>query len=146
MLETIFEAVKFAGLNREMENFNVTYDELKFFGHIMNSDVVFRDGEKTAAVTHFPHRTNNKAVREIFGPCAYYRRFVEGSSRKGEPVLRLTKDSAAFVWDQKQKPAFRELQRHFRSPPVLAYFDEDADTEMHTGASNVGLGTVVIQE
>lgn len=66
-------------------------------------------------------------------------------SRIAEPLQRLTKDNVPFVWEQDQQEAFCELQKRLHTPPVLGHFDEDSDTELHTDASNVGLGAVLVQ-
>ncbi|KAM7308214.1 uncharacterized protein ISCGN_011848 [Ixodes scapularis] len=80
------------------EKCRFAYEELKFLGHIVNSDGVLPDPEKTAAVAEFPLPTDKKAVRRFLGLCAYYRRFVEGFSCIEEPLTRLTKDAVHFTW------------------------------------------------
>ena len=84
-------------------------------------------------------------MRRFLGLCAYYRRFVENFSKIAEPLTRLTKEGVPFVWQKEQEDAFSELRRRLQSPPILAHFDEDAKTDIHTDASNVGLGAIFIQ-
>ncbi|KAK8778592.1 hypothetical protein V5799_020067 [Amblyomma americanum] len=81
-----------------------------------------------------------------FSDCAYYRRFVKNFSRIAEPLIQLTKADVPFKWEAPQAEAFKELQRRLQSPPILAHFDEKADTEVHTDASSVGLGAVLVQK
>lgn len=145
-LEAVLQAIKSSGLTLKSEKCRFAYEELKFLGHVVNSEGVLPDPEKTAAVAKFPQPTDKKAVRRFLGLCAYYRRFVEGFSCIAEPLTRLTKDAVHFTWGQEQEAAFRELQRRLQCPPVLAHFDETADTEIHTDASNVGLGAVLVQK
>lgn len=50
-----------------------------------------------------------------------------------------------FIWADEQQQSFNELRQRLQAAPILAHFDEDADTEIHTDASNAGLGAVLVQ-
>lgn len=144
-LEAVFMAIKSSGLTLKAEKCRFAYEELKFLGHVISSEGVRPDPQKTAAVANFPQPRDKKSVRRFLGLCAYYRRFVQGFSKIAEPLTRLTKDDAPFEWKDDQERAFRELQQRLQSSPVLAHFDAHADTEIHTDASSVGLGAVLVQ-
>lgn len=66
-------------------------------------------------------------------------------SKIAEPLHYLTRDNVPFVWEPEQHRAFCELQQRLQRPPILGHFDEDADTEVHTDASNIGLGAILVQ-
>lgn len=51
-----------------------------------------------------------------------------------------------FAWTTEQETAFAELRQRMQTAPVLVHFDEEADTEVHTDVSNVGLGAVLVQQ
>lgn len=144
-LREIFEAIRSAQLSLKPEKCHFAYEELKFLGHVVSYEGVRPDPDKTAAVASFPIPTDKKTIRRFLGLCAYYRRFVSTYSSIAEPLTRLTRDSVPFHWGPEQSAAFEDLKNRLQSPPILGHFDEDADTELHTDASNVGLGAVLVQ-
>ena len=144
-LETVLQAIKTSGLTLKPEKCRFAYDELLFLGHVINKSGVRPDPQKTAAISNFPPPADKKAVRRFLGVCTYYRRFVKNFSRTAEPLTYLTKADVEFKWETPQIEAFEELKRRLQSPPILAHFDENADTEVHTDASSVGLGAVLVQ-
>lgn len=145
-LEYVLEAIRTSGLTLKPEKCRFAYEELKFLGHVVNGAGVLPDPAKTSAIANFPRPKDKKGVRRFLGLCAYYRRFVANFARIAEPLTRLTKDSTPFSWENAQEKAFCELQQRLLNPPVLAHFDENAETEMHTDASDVGLGAVLVQK
>ena len=145
-LESVLEAIRTSGLTLKPEKCRFAYEELKFLGHVVNAEGVLPDPAKTSAIANFPRPKEKKGVRRFLGLCAYYRRFVANFARIAEPLTRLTKDSTPFCWEEAQEEAFRELQKRLQSPPVLAHFDDNAETEMHTDASDIGLGAVLVQK
>ncbi|XP_037505816.1 uncharacterized protein LOC119382164 [Rhipicephalus sanguineus] len=56
------------------------------------------------------------------------------------------KADVQFSWQKPQEDAFPELQRRLHSPPILGNFYESTDTEVHTNASGVGPGAMLIQK
>ena len=144
-LRAVLDALRTAGLSLKPEKCHFGYEELKFLGHVVSSDGIRPDPDKTRAVAAFPTPATKQDVRRFLGLCAYYRRFVPNFSKIAEPLHHLTRDNVAFVWDTKQRQAFCELQRRLQTPPILGHFDENADTEVHTDASNIGLGAVLVQ-
>jgi len=61
-----------------------------------------------------------------------------------EPLTRLTKKNADFLWSDKQDCAFRVLKGRLTEPPVLTMFDPNAEvTELQTDASSLGLGAML---
>lgn len=144
-LRAVMKAIKSAGLTIKPQKCHFGFHELLFLGHVISSEGIRPDPEKTTAVQKFPKPTDKKAVRRFLGLCAYYRRFVKNFSRIAEPLTRLTKEDMPFVWSSEQENAFNELRTRLQNHPVLGHFDEEAETDIHTDASNLGLGAVLIQ-
>lgn len=144
-LREVLEALKSAGLTLNPNKCRFGYDELKFLGHIVSNKGVSVDPAKTTAVQAFPTPSDKKAVRRFLGLCAYYRRFVPSFSQIAAPLTYLTKDDVPFQWTEEQQCAFEKLKEALLTTPVLAHFDQDSPTEIHTDASDKGLGAVLIQ-
>lgn len=58
--------------------------------------------------------------------------------------MRLTKEGTPFRLKEPEQEAFCELQPGLQGRPVLAYFDENAETEMYTADSDIVLGAVFV--
>lgn len=144
-LRQVLEAIRSANLTLKPQKCHFGYEELKFLGHLVSAEGVRPDPEKTTAVAAFPTPADKKSVRRFLGLCAYYRRFIGNFSKIAEPLTRLTRADTPFVWSSEQETAFTELRHRLASPPVLGHFDEEAETEIHTDASNIGLGAVLVQ-
>lgn len=145
-LRAVLQAITNAGLTLKPTKCRFGYRELKFLGHIVSSEGIRPDPQKTDAVAAFPTPTDKKTIRQFLGLCAYYRRFIRNFSRVAAPLNYLTKESVAFEWKEEQQRAFEELKLALQTPPLLGHFDQDAETEIHTDASNKGLGAVLIQK
>lgn len=49
------------------------------------------------------------------------------------------------MWTDEHQQAFAELRKRLQTAPVLAHFDYTVEAEIHTDASNVGLGGILVQ-
>ena len=81
-----------------------------------------------------------KKIKEIqcfLGFCNFYRRFIEGFSRRGRPLYARTKKECVsnWEWGAKEQKAFDELRTKLTTAPVLVDFDPLAQTKIETDAS-----------
>ncbi|GKB94344.1 transposon ty3-G gag-pol polyprotein, partial [Tanacetum coccineum] len=79
------------------------------------------------------------------GLAAYYRRFIEGFSKIGKPMTKLTQKKVKFHWGDKEEAAFQLLKQKLCSAPILALPDGSKDFVAYCDASIKGLGAVLIQ-
>lgn len=144
-LSSVLHAIRSAGLTLKAEKCHFGYQELLFLGHVVSHAGVKPDPAKISAVTKFPTPADKKAVRRFLGLCSYYRRFIENFSNIAAPLTCLTRNDVTFDWTDEHQAVFEELRFRLQMPPVLAHFDDEAATKVHTDASNTGLGAVLVQ-
>ena len=63
-----------------------------------------------------------------------------------EPLRRLTKKDVPFKWKKAQQQAFDKLKKDLANTQTLAYFDQNAPTQVIADAGPVGLGAVLVQK
>nr|GEU34652.1 putative reverse transcriptase domain-containing protein [Tanacetum cinerariifolium] len=84
-------------------------------------------------------------ICQFLGLAGYYRRFIEGFSKIAKPMTKLTQKKVKFEWGNKQEAAFQLLRQKLCSAPILALLEGSEDFIVYCGASNKGLGAVLMQ-
>lgn len=92
-----------------------------------------------------PYPRNVKQVRQFLGLDSYFRKFVENFSIIVEPLTRLTRKNIVWIWDTPQKQEFHQIQQALTSCPTLAIYNPKLKTELHTAASSIGIGAILLQ-
>ncbi|RWS01033.1 krab-a domain-containing protein-like protein, partial [Dinothrombium tinctorium] len=77
-----------------------------------------------------------KALRPVLYECA---KII------AEPLIKLTRKKEKFIFGEEQKKAFDQLKLVLCSAPILAYFNPDLETQLHTDGCSVGIGATLIQ-
>jgi hypothetical protein len=91
-------------------------------------------------------RLNNLCgVQQFLGFCNYYRRFIPKYSRKEEPLMRLKKKDAPFVWESEQQLAFEAMVTAFTTAPALQHFDDESEVNIETDACDYVTAGVLSQ-
>jgi len=93
----------------------------------------------------FPKPANVTDVRKFLGLTGYFRKFVAGYAIISEPLRILLRKDQPFSWKAPQEEAFDELKKCLISNPVVTSYRLDAEHELHTDASAVGLAGVLLQ-
>lgn len=84
-------------------------------------------------------------VRQYLGLASYFRKFIKNFAFIAKPLTNLTKKNVVFVWGNAEQTAFEILKDKLISKPALAIYDGNAETEVHTDASKMGIGATLIQ-
>lgn len=148
LLTKVLEKLKIANLTINLEKSHFFRKQLKYLGYIIDINGLQADPEKVEAIVKYPTPTNRKEVRRFIGTASWYRRFIPNFSELASPLNKLTsqgKSAPAFSWSQDANEAFQKLKNHLASAPILACPDYTKPFEVHTDASDHGIGAVLTQ-
>lgn len=145
-LGLVLERLREANLTLKPSKCSFGSNSIEFLGFVIEGGRISPGKEKSRAIADYPTPRDAHAVRRFLGLTGFFRRFVEGYSVIAGPLTQLTRKDADFVWTDKQESSFRKLQQVLVSEPVLTMFRPNAEiTELHTDASAVGLGALLMQ-
>ncbi|XP_037942537.1 uncharacterized protein LOC119675411 [Teleopsis dalmanni] len=100
---------------------------------------------KTEVIRNFSMPTTQTEVWRYLGLTGYFRKFIPGYAIISEPLRQLLKKNAVFKWADQQTNAFLSLNEALTTGPVLTGYRVEADHQVHTDASAIGLAGVLLQ-
>ncbi|GJR27877.1 reverse transcriptase domain-containing protein [Tanacetum coccineum] len=119
--------------------------EVHFLGHVVNQNGIHVDPSKIEAVKNWKTPTTPSEIRSFLGLAGYYRRFIANFSKIAKPLTSLTQKNQKYVWGVEQEEAFQTLKNNLCDAPILTLPDGVEDFVVYCGASNQGLGCVLMQ-
>ncbi|KAE8690049.1 hypothetical protein F3Y22_tig00110929pilonHSYRG00045 [Hibiscus syriacus] len=120
--------------------------QVQFLGHIIERGCIRMDKENVKAIQEWPTPQNVSELRSFLGLANYYRRFVEGYSRRVKLLTDLLKKGCEWVWSKDCQEAFDDLKKVVISEPVLTLPDLEKPLEVETDASDYAIGGVLLQD
>jgi transposase InsO family protein len=145
-LTKVLDRLKKAGLTVNTDKVQVCQPETKVLGVILSAKGVQVDPSKVEAVRNMSPPTTVKQVRQFLGLTSWYRRFIKGYAHVAAPLNRLLDSGRAWEWTGDCENAFRMLRESVCSAPIVQAPDFQHPFIVHTDASGVGVGAVLLQE
>ena len=160
-LELILLRLRQCGLKLSGKKCSFLQTKVKYIGHIVSSEGIETDPEKVEKIVNWPTPKSPEEVRQFLGFAGYYRRFCKIFSQTAKPLTELmpkpekkrkkknsksSQSNISWKWGPEQKEAFQKLKTILSSPPILAYPNFEETFELHTDASQKGLGAVLQQK
>ena len=112
----------------------------------MSPESVEMDQENIRTIVEWKAPDSVKEVQSFSRIANFYQRFIEGYSNLTDWLTDLTKKSEKFLWSDKCRRAFKELKQRFTSAPILWYYDPELPCIIECDASDIAIGTVLLQE
>jgi hypothetical protein len=85
-------------------------EEIKFLGHVVNSEGIRPDPRKVEVVQNWPVPKNVHEVRSFLGLANYFRKFTGYYLEVAAPLNNLTKKSHVWAWTGKCQETFEKLK------------------------------------
>lgn len=131
-----------AGLTINIAKSEFCIEQIKYLGYVLDKEGLRTDDSKVQCIRDFPIPTTVKEVKRFLGMAGWYRRFIADFSTISAPITNLTrKEVGKFVWTQEAEESFQAIKK----APVLSMPDFKKPFILHTDASDVGIGGVLVQ-
>ena len=135
-----------AGLKLKPKKCEFFKSRISYLGHIVSSSRIETDPRKVEVVKTWTIPKTVTDVRSFLGFTNYYRRFIKDYAKVARPLNVLisgenaSKKRKLIEWNKDCQRAFDELKRLCTSTPILVYTDYKREFQLHTDASELGLG------
>lgn len=144
-LEMVFDRMRAAGLKFNPEKCRLFQRKMDFLGFVVSAKGVEPAADKVEDVKDWPSPKSVYEVRAFLGLIGYYRRWVEGFSRRARPLYCLLKKDQRFYWGHEQQSAFDDLKDCLISAPILGLPIDGGEYVLDTDASDYAAGAVLQQ-
>ncbi|XP_076033590.1 uncharacterized protein LOC143020752 [Oratosquilla oratoria] len=145
-LRALFVVLAAHSLTVNLAKSEFGHAQITFLGHVVGRNEVRPVAAKIAAIQQYPVPTDKKAVMRLLGMAGYYRRFCPNFSTVVAPMTDLLEGKKVFKWTPECQQAFESLKTLMSGAPVLRAPDLQAPFILHTDASDVAGGAVLLQE
>lgn len=145
-LKEVLQTLKTAGFSINLKKCTFLDSEIEYLGRLIGHGQVRPSPGKVDALIRSPKPTNVKEVRQFLGLAGYFRRYIAGYASKTACIAKLLRKGQPFLWGAEQDTARDYIIHCLTNEPVLAIFNPQLPTELHTDASAIGLGAILLQE
>lgn len=144
-LEKVLQALQTNGLTLNLTKCRFFQEQIEYLGREITGEGVSPGSSKIMAVMKVEDPINVKQVRQFLGLAGYFRKFIKNFAQIVLPLTILLRKNITFVCGEEQKEAVQTIKKILSKRPILAIYDTTLETEVHTDASAIGLGAILIQ-
>ncbi|KAK9729922.1 Reverse transcriptase (RNA-dependent DNA polymerase) [Popillia japonica] len=145
-LRQVLVALRGCGLTLNPRKCHLLVDRIQYLGFEISGDGIGPSHDKVGCIVKYPRPINVHNVRQFLGLTSYFRRFIKDYAIKSKHMTLLLRKDCEWSWNKEQEDAFVALKESMATQPVLALYSPHQRTELHTDASAIGLGGILLQE
>lgn len=148
-LKIVLQRLRDYGLIINLEKCVFGKSQVKFLGHLINSQGVQPLPEKVEAIRSFPKPKTQKQLRRFLSTLNFYRRFIPQASisqQKLQVYLKGHKKSDDLIdWNKETTLAFEHCKESLAETALLTHVDPDSPICLVADASDTAIGAAVHQ-
>lgn len=145
VLSRVLELLVENKLELRIDKCNFLTTKIEYLGYVIEGNTIRPLDNGIAAVKNYPIPQNQKEMQSFIGLASYFRKFIEGFAIISAPLYKLLKKDDDFIFGETELKAFTTLKSKLIESPVLGIYNPKDETELHTDASAVGFGAVLLQ-
>ena len=131
-------------LNRD--KFKFCRPQAHFAGFVLTSEGYSISSDIIDAITNFPTPSSRTDLCSFIGLTNQLTTCTKELAPALTPLRPLLNTRNDFLWTPDHDIAFQQAKQLLMTAPVLTYFDPSKETRLHTDASTLGLGFLLLQK
>jgi hypothetical protein len=144
-LREVFCRLRRAGLTANPAKVKFATSHLSLLGHIVSSNGVIIDPDRTRNITSFPPPHDVKGIARLVGMVNSFAKFIPHLAERAAPLNAFCKKNVKIVWGPEQQQAFDDLKLAIVKPPVLCMPDFSRRFILKTDASSSAVAALLLQ-
>lgn len=145
-LSAVLQKLDAAQLTIKLAKTTICTATVTYLGHVIGQGQVCPKEANVCAILDYPPPTNRKALMRFLGMAGFYRRYCPNFASVAAPLTQLTSGKVVFKWTEACQTSFDQLKNFLASKPVLTVPDFKRPFVLHTDASDLATGSVLLQE
>ena len=145
-IRTFFDRLSEAKLTVNLAKSEFCHAYFTFLGHIVGQGQVNPVEAKVEAISDFSVPTGKRQLMRFLGMAGYYRKFCNNFSVIAEPLTNKLGKKVKYVWTDDCQKSFDKLKAILKSALVVLAPSFDKEFKLAVDASDVGAGSVLLQE
>lgn len=146
-LKTVMEKLAAHGFSFNLSKCKFLKTQIDYLGYTVSKGELRPNLRKIEALVQSPIPRTQTQVRQLLGLASYFRRFIPKFSQIAAPLYKLTAGKTkAIKWTSEHNDARTKVVEYLTSEPLLRIFDPSLPIELHTDASALGYGAVLLQK
>ena len=145
-LTNVLKCIEQAGATLNPDKCEFSQNRLKFLGHVIDTNGITADPDKTKAIREMQTPTNVSDLRRFMGMVNQLGKFSANLASLTQPLRELLSKKSTWLWGEAQNDAFEKVKEEISKPTTLALYDPAADSKISADASSYGLGAVLLQK
>ena len=145
-IRSLFDRLSDANLTINLSKSAFCHAVVTFLGHEVGRGKVMPIEAKIKAISEFPIPDGKKQLMRFLGMAGYYRKFCSNFSTITEPLTNLLRKRNKFIWSERCQKSFDKLKAVLISVPVLKAPNFNCRFKLAVDASDIGAGSVLLQE
>ena len=150
----VLKRLQAAGLQVNLPKSKIAVQELEYLGYWLTPRGIRPMSNKVEAIKNLMPPKTVKQVRSFLGMVNYYKDMWRHRSHLLAPLTDLTankdgtvgKKKGPIKWEKEHQDAFDSIKQAITDDVMLSFPDFNKPFEIHTDASDVQLGSVIMQE
>ena len=146
-LKEVFQRLNEYSLVIQASKCHFFCDEFRFLGHIVDSNGMRPDRNKTEAIAAIPVPKTMKQLRSFVGMTNYYRSFINNYTKVTASLISLVSNDKKkkLIWNDDAQFAFENVKSILSERATLYHPDFNHPFVIQTDASDEGLGAILCQ-
>ena len=149
-IEEVMKRIQWDGIKSNIDKCKLTVPKVEYLGYIITQEGIKPYSKTIGAVINLERPKDKKQVRQFLGMVQYYRELWPKHIEILVPLTELTKcrptKNIPIEWNSAWTELFQKIKALISKETILAYLYFSKDLTIHTDASNVQLGAVIMQE